>query len=144
MNEQVPDENRLIAQRREKLQQIRDRGCEAGLAFNPATSLDALRYVADKVDVILVMSVNPGFGGQSFIPSALAKIADARRLVEETGRAMRIEVDGGVKVDNIESIAAAGADAFVAGSAVFGADDYAATIAALREAATRGARARGR
>ena len=121
------------------LQLVRDQGCEAGLAFNPATPLDVLRYVLERVDVILVMSVNPGFGGQSFIPSALEKIRDARRLVAESGRDIRLEIDGGVKVDNIEAIAAAGADTFVAGSAVFGACDYAGTIAALRAAALRGA-----
>ncbi len=124
------------------LQLVRDRGCEAGLAFNPATPLDALRYVLDRVDMVLVMSVNPGFGGQSFIPSALEKLRDARRLLDEHAGEVRIEVDGGVKVDNVEAIAAAGADTFVAGSAVFGSDDYAATISALRKAAARGAEAR--
>jgi ribulose-phosphate 3-epimerase len=114
---------------------IREAGCEAGLAFNPATPLDVLRYVMERLDLVLVMSVNPGFGGQTFIPSALAKLRDARRLIDDSGRAIRLEVDGGVKVDNIGRIAAAGADTFVAGSAIFGSGDYAATIAALREAA---------
>lgn len=119
------------------LQAIRDAGCKSGLVFNPATPLDALSYVLDKVDVVLLMSVNPGFGGQSFLPSALTKLAEARVLLDrhmaETGREIRLEIDGGVKVDNIRAIAAAGADAFVAGSAIFGAKDYAATIAAMRE-----------
>ncbi|MGQ0528513.1 MAG: ribulose-phosphate 3-epimerase [Panacagrimonas sp.] len=119
------------------LQAIRDAGCKAGLVFNPATPLDALSYVLDKVDVVLLMSVNPGFGGQSFLPSALTKLAQARALLDrymaESGREVRLEIDGGVKIDNIREIAAAGADAFVAGSAIFGAKDYAATIAAMRE-----------
>ncbi|TDU28686.1 ribulose-5-phosphate 3-epimerase [Panacagrimonas perspica] len=119
------------------LQAIRDAGCKAGLVFNPATPLDVLTYVLDKVDVVLLMSVNPGFGGQSFLPSALKKLADARVLLDrhrsETGREVRLEIDGGVKTDNIRAIAAAGADTFVAGSAIFGAKDYAATIAAMRE-----------
>lgn len=118
------------------LQAIRDAGCQPGLVFNPATPLDHLRYVMDKVDIILLMSVNPGFGGQSFLPSALDKLREARRLIDqhraETGHAIRLEIDGGVKVDNIRSIAAAGADAFVAGSAIFSTKDYAATIAAMR------------
>jgi ribulose-phosphate 3-epimerase len=120
------------------LQAIRDAGCKAGLVFNPATSLDPLDWVLDKVDVVLLMSVNPGFGGQSFIPSSLKKLADARarldRHMKETGREIRLEIDGGVKVDNIAEIARAGADTFVAGSAIFGAKDYAATIAAMRDA----------
>jgi ribulose-phosphate 3-epimerase len=119
------------------LQAIRDAGCQAGLVFNPATPLDYLRYVMDKVDIVLLMSVNPGFGGQSFLPSALDKLREARRLIDqhraETGHAIRLEIDGGVKVDNIRSIAAAGADTFVAGSAIFGTKDYAATIAAMRD-----------
>jgi ribulose-phosphate 3-epimerase len=110
------------------LQLIRDCGCKAGLVFNPATTLDALHYVVDRVDMVLVMSVNPGFGGQSFIPSALSKLRDARRIIDASGRDIRLEVDGGVKVENIASIAAAGADTFVAGSAIFGADDYAGVI----------------
>lgn len=115
------------------LQLIRDAGCQAGLVFNPATPLDCLEYVMDKVDLILIMSVNPGFGGQSFIPAALTKLERARALIDESGLPIRLEIDGGVKVDNIGRIAAAGADTFVAGSAIFNADDYAATIAALRE-----------
>lgn len=115
------------------LQLIRDHGCKAGLVFNPATPLDYLHYVMDKLDMILVMSVNPGFAGQSFIPSALDKLRDARKLIEQSGRAIRLEIDGGVKVDNIREIAAAGADTFVAGSAIFGAKDYAAVIGKMRE-----------
>jgi ribulose-phosphate 3-epimerase len=115
------------------LQLIRDQGCRAGLVFNPATPLDYLDHVMDRLDMILLMSVNPGFGGQSFIPSALDKLRRARALIEESGRAIRLEIDGGVKVDNIREIAKAGADTFVAGSAIFGTDDYAATIAAMRE-----------
>jgi ribulose-phosphate 3-epimerase len=114
------------------LQLIRAAGCQAGLAFNPATSLEALEYVIDKVDLVLIMSVNPGFGGQSFIESALKKIERARRLIEASGREIRLEVDGGVKVQNIRRIAAAGADTFVAGSAIFGCADYQAVIEALR------------
>jgi len=114
------------------LQAIRDAGCKAGLVFNPATPLDCLKYVIDKVDMVLLMSVNPGFGGQSFIASALAKLREARALIDASGRAIRLEIDGGVKTDNIRQIAAAGADTFVAGSAIFGAKDYAATIAAMR------------
>jgi ribulose-phosphate 3-epimerase len=115
------------------LQLIRDNGCKAGLVFNPATPLDWLEYVIDKVDMILIMSVNPGFGGQSFIRSALDKLRRARELIDASGRNIRLEVDGGVKVGNIGEIAAAGADTFVAGSAIFGSDDYAATIAAMRK-----------
>ena len=100
------------------LQLIRDHGCKAGLVFNPATPLSYLDYVLDKVDVILLMSVNPGFGGQSFLPSTLKKLQQARRLIDESGLDIRLEVDGGVKVDNIAEIAAAGADMFVAGSAI--------------------------
>lgn len=115
---------------------IRDSGCKAGLVFNPATPLHHLDHVMDKLDMILIMSVNPGFGGQSFIPQALNKLREARRRIdayrEATGRDIWLEVDGGVKVDNIAEIAAAGADTFVAGSAIYGADDYAATIAAMR------------
>ncbi|RME33901.1 MAG: ribulose-phosphate 3-epimerase, partial [Gammaproteobacteria bacterium] len=105
------------------LQLIRDGGCKAGLVFNPATPLNGLEYVLDKVDIILIMSVNPGFGGQSFIPSALTKLRRARALIDESGRPIRLEVDGGIKVDNIAQVAAAGADTFVAGSAIFGSDD---------------------
>jgi ribulose-phosphate 3-epimerase len=113
---------------------IREHGCKPGLVFNPATPLVWLEHVLDKLDMVLLMSVNPGFGGQSFIPSALPKIAEARRLIDRSGRAIRLEVDGGVKVDNIGAVAAAGADTFVAGSAIFGTPDYAATIAAMRQA----------
>ncbi|MDJ0916695.1 MAG: ribulose-phosphate 3-epimerase [Woeseiaceae bacterium] len=111
---------------------VRESGCKAGLVFNPATPLDCLDYVMDKVDMILLMSVNPGFGGQAFIPSALDKLREARALIDESGMDIRLEIDGGVKVNNIADIAAAGADTFVAGSAIFGSDDYAATIAAMR------------
>ncbi len=103
------------------LQLIRNEGCKSGLVFNPATPLDYLDYVMDKVDMVLLMSVNPGFGGQSFIPSALDKLREARRMIDESGLDIRLEIDGGVKVDNIREIAAAGADTFVAGSAIFGA-----------------------
>jgi len=111
---------------------IREEGCKAGLVFNPATPLDCLEYVIDKVDMVLLMSVNPGFGGQKFIPSALDKLRQARRIIDDSGREIRLEIDGGVKVDNIGDIAAAGADTFVAGSAIFGSDDYVATIAAMK------------
>ncbi|HEX5650888.1 MAG TPA: ribulose-phosphate 3-epimerase [Steroidobacteraceae bacterium] len=113
---------------------IREHGCKPGLVFNPATPLAWLEHVLDKLDMVLLMSVNPGFGGQSFIPSALPKIAEVRRLIDRSGRAIRLEVDGGIKVDNVGAVAAAGADTFVAGSAIFGAKDYAATIAAMRKA----------
>jgi len=112
---------------------IRENGCKSGLVFNPATPLHYLDYVLDKVDMVLLMSVNPGFGGQSFIPSTLPKIAEARKIIDRSGRDIRLEVDGGIKVDNIGAVAAAGADTFVAGSAIFNAKDYAATIAAMRE-----------
>ncbi len=114
------------------LQLIKGRGKQAGLVFNPATPLDVLEWVIDKVDLVLVMSVNPGFGGQSFIDSALRKVERARRLIEQTGRDIRLEVDGGVKVDNIRRVADAGADTFVAGSAIFGQPDYKAVIDAMR------------
>jgi len=114
------------------LQLIKAEGCQAGLTFNPATPLDVLEYVIDKVDLILIMSVNPGFGGQSFIDSALRKIEKARKLIEQTGRDIRLEVDGGIKVDNIRRVADAGADTFVAGSAIFGKPDYKAVIDAMR------------
>ncbi|MEE8248789.1 MAG: ribulose-phosphate 3-epimerase [Gammaproteobacteria bacterium] len=114
------------------LQLIRDAGCQSGLVFNPATPLTWLEHVLHKVDMVLLMSVNPGFGGQDFIESTLGKIATARRLIDDSGLDVRLEVDGGVKVDNIGQIAQAGADTFVAGSAVFGSSDYAATIAAMR------------
>jgi len=121
------------------LQLIRDEGCKAGLVFNPATPLTHLQYVMDKVDMVLLMSVNPGFGGQSFLPSTLDKLRQARQLIDESGRDIRLEIDGGVKVDNIGAIHAAGADTFVAGSAIFGAaqaqdpNDYDSVIRALRE-----------
>ncbi len=111
---------------------IRELGCKAGLVFNPATPLEAARHVMDKLDMILLMSVNPGFGGQSFIPSTLDKLREARALIDESGEPIRLEVDGGVKVNNIGEISAAGADAFVAGSAIFGTDDYKKTIDAMR------------
>lgn len=114
------------------LQMIREGGCKAGLVFNPATPLDVLKYVIDKVDMVLLMSVNPGFGGQSFIPSALDKLREARKIIDDSGRDIRLEIDGGVKVDNIREIAAAGADTFVAGSAIFNTDDYKVTIDAMR------------
>jgi ribulose-phosphate 3-epimerase len=110
---------------------IRDSGCQAGLVFNPATPLSYLDYVIDKLDLILIMSVNPGFGGQSFIPAALDKLRAVRQRIDASGRAIRLEIDGGVKVDNIASIAAAGADTFVAGSAIFGQKDYRKVIAAM-------------
>jgi ribulose-phosphate 3-epimerase len=113
---------------------IREHGCRPGLVFNPATPLDWLDYTLDELDLVLLMSVNPGFGGQKFIPGVLPKIAEVRRRVRSSGRAVRVEVDGGIKVDNIAAAAAAGADTFVAGSAIFGGKDYAATIAAMREA----------
>ena len=121
------------------LQLIHDEGCKAGLVFNPATPLTHLQYVMDKVDMVLLMSVNPGFGGQSFLPSALDKLRQARQLIDESGRDIRLEIDGGVKIDNIGAIHAAGADTFVAGSAIFGAaqaqdpNDYDSVISALRE-----------
>jgi ribulose-phosphate 3-epimerase len=111
---------------------IRELGCKSGLVFNPATPLDYLKHVIDKVDMILLMSVNPGFGGQSFIPEALVKLREARKIIDDSGHDIRLEIDGGVKVDNIGEIAAAGADTFVAGSAIFGADDYKTTIDAMR------------
>jgi ribulose-phosphate 3-epimerase len=114
------------------LQLIRENGCKSGLVFNPATPLNWLTHVLDKVDLVLLMSVNPGFGGQQFIESTLPKITAVRELIERSGRPIRLEVDGGVKVANIRRIAAAGADTFVAGSAIFGTGDYASTIAAMR------------
>jgi ribulose-phosphate 3-epimerase len=114
------------------LQLIRDAGCKAGLVFNPAASIEGLEWVLDKVDLLLVMSVNPGFGGQNFIDSALRKIERLRRLIDGSGRDIRLEVDGGIKVDNIARVAAAGADTFVAGSAIFGQRDYGAVIGAMR------------
>ena len=114
------------------LQLIKENGCKAGLVFNPATPLSYLDYVMDKLDVILLMSVNPGFGGQSFIPETLNKLRQVRKLIDASGYDIRLEVDGGVKVDNIRQIAAAGADMFVAGSAIFSQPDYAAVIDAMR------------
>lgn len=121
------------------LQMIRELGCKSGLVFNPATPLDCLKHVMDKVDVILLMSVNPGFGGQSFIPETLNKLREARKLIDESGYDIRLEIDGGVKVDNIREIAEAGADMFVAGSAIFGAvgaddaNDYDTVVGAMRD-----------
>ena len=114
------------------LQLIKDQGCQAGLVFNPATPLHYLDHVLDKLDVILLMSVNPGFGGQSFIPGTLDKLRQGRRLIDESGRDIRLEIDGGVKVDNIRESAAAGADMFVAGSAIFSQPDYKAVIDQMR------------
>ncbi len=113
---------------------IKEQGCKAGLVFNPATPLNYLDHVLDKLDLVLIMSVNPGFGGQSFIPGALAKIKAVRERIARSGRDIWLEVDGGVKTDNIAEIAKAGADTFVAGSAIFGAGDYKATITAMRAA----------
>jgi len=114
------------------VQLIRGEGCQAGLVFNPATPLDVLEWEIDHIDLVLIMSVNPGFGGQGFIDSALRKIEKARRLIEASGRDIRLEVDGGIKVDNIRSVASAGADCFVAGSAIFGQPDYRRVIDAMR------------
>ncbi len=116
------------------LQLIRAEGCQTGLVFNPAQPLDVLDWVIDKVDLVLIMSVNPGFGGQSFIDSALRKVEQARRRIEASGRDIRLEVDGGIKVDNIRRVADAGADTFVAGSAIFSQPDYRAVINAMRQA----------
>ncbi|ABC32760.1 ribulose-phosphate 3-epimerase [Hahella chejuensis KCTC 2396] len=115
------------------LQLIRDGGCKAGLVFNPASPLHYMDYVMDKLDMVLLMSVNPGFGGQAFIPATLNKLREARAKIDASGLPIRLEIDGGVKVDNIREIAAAGADTFVAGSAIFNTDDYAATIAKMRD-----------
>ncbi|MFI4938418.1 MAG: ribulose-phosphate 3-epimerase [Candidatus Berkiellales bacterium] len=122
------------------LQLIREGGCKPGLVFNPATPLSMLPYVLDKIDLILLMSVNPGFGGQQFIPSALNKIREVRKIIDHSGRVIRLEVDGGIKVDNIGEVAAAGADIFVAGSAIFQSKDYAATISAMRSSIEKAAR----
>ena len=116
------------------LQVIANAGCQAGLVFNPATPLDVLEHVIEKVDLVLIMSVNPGFGGQSFIPSALRKIAQARRLIDASGRDIRLQVDGGIKASNIRAAADAGADTFVAGSAIFGQADYTQAIRDMRAA----------
>ena len=115
------------------LQLIRDHGCKAGLVFNPATPLNYLEHVMDKLDIILLMSVNPGFGGQSFIPHTLEKIAAVRKLIDASGRDIMLEVDGGIKIDNIEDAARAGADTFVAGSAIFGKPNYKDVIDAMRQ-----------
>jgi len=111
---------------------IRENGCKSGLVFNPATPLSYLEHVVDKVDMVLLMSVNPGFGGQKFIPNTLNKLRQARKIIDESGLNIRLEIDGGVKVDNIREIAEAGADTFVAGSAIFNTDDYTSTINAMR------------
>jgi len=116
---------------------IREHGCKPGLVLNPATPLDVLDYTLEKLDLVLLMSVNPGFGGQQFIPSVLDKVRAVRKLIDATGRSIRLEIDGGVKVDNIGEIARAGADTFVAGSAIFGSRDYKSTIAAMRAAIAR-------
>ena len=113
---------------------IKDSGCKAGLVLNPATPLSWLDHTLDKIDLVLVMSVNPGFGGQKFIPGALQKLRSLRRLIDDTGRDIWLEVDGGIKVENIAEVARAGADTFVAGSAIFGSKDYKATIASMRAA----------
>ncbi len=113
---------------------IREGGAKAGLVFNPATPLDHLSHVLDLVDLVLIMSVNPGFGGQQFIQSSLDKLSDAREIIAGSGRSIRLEIDGGIKPDNIAAAARAGADTFVAGSAIFGTTDYAATIASMRRA----------
>ncbi|MCK9367179.1 MAG: ribulose-phosphate 3-epimerase [Metallibacterium scheffleri] len=115
------------------LQLIQSAGCKAGLVFNPATPLDVLEWEIERLDLVLIMAVNPGFGGQGFIDSALRKLEQARRIIDASGRAIRLEVDGGIKVDNIRRAAAAGADTFVAGSAIFGQPDYAAVVAAMRQ-----------
>lgn len=112
---------------------IKERGCQAGLVLNPATPLDVLKWVVEEIDMILLMSVNPGFGGQSFIPYVMDKIGEARKLIDASGRDIRLEIDGGVTVNNIGKIAEAGVDTFVSGSAIFGTEDYAATIARMRE-----------
>jgi ribulose-phosphate 3-epimerase len=112
---------------------IREHGCRPGLVFNPATPLDYLDYTLEKLDLVLIMSVNPGFGGQKFIPTALHKLAQARQRIDSSGRAVRLEIDGGVKVDNIQAVARAGADTFVAGSAIFGSKNYGQTIRAMHD-----------
>lgn len=111
---------------------IREHGCRAGLVLNPATPLDVLEWVIEKIDLVLIMSVNPGFGGQKFIPAALDKLRHARRIIDDSGRDIRLEIDGGVKPDNSREVIAAGADTLVAGSAIFGADDYAEVISRMR------------
>ncbi len=118
---------------------IKEHGCKAGVVLNPATPVSALEYIIDKVDLVLLMSVNPGFGGQSFIPSTLRKCQQVRQLIDQTGRDIRLEIDGGVKIDNIEEIAACGVDTFVAGSAIFNTDDYQATVKQMKDNAEKGA-----
>ena len=115
------------------LQLIRDQGCKSGLAFNPGTPIDCLEYLIDKIDVILLMSVNPGFGGQKFLPSTLKKLAKVRKIIDDAGLPIRLEVDGGISVENIRKVADAGADMFVAGAAIFKSGDYLAIIRAMRE-----------
>ena len=115
------------------LQLVRDQGCKSGLVFNPGTPIDCLEYLIDKIDVILLMSVNPGFGGQKFLPSTLKKLVKVRRVIDDAGLPIRLEVDGGISVENIREVADAGADMFVAGSAIFNSDDYSATIRAMRK-----------
>ena len=115
------------------LQLIRDQGCKSGLVFNPGTPIDCLEYLIDKIDVILLMSVNPGFGGQKFLPSTLKKLVNVRRIIDDAGLPIRLEVDGGISVENIREVADAGADMFVAGSAIFNSNDYSATIKAMRK-----------
>ena len=116
------------------LQLVQDAGCKCGLVFNPAASLDSLRYVIDKVDMVLLMSVNPGFGGQQFIPTTLEKIREVRELIDRSGRDIRLEVDGGITTANVADVAASGADTFVAGSAIFGRDDYPEVVGEFRQA----------
>ena len=115
------------------LQLVRDQGCKSGLVFNPGTPIDCLEYLIDKIDVILLMSVNPGFGGQKFLPSTLKKLVKVRRIIDDAGLPIRLEVDGGISVENIREVADAGADMFVAGSAIFNSNDYSATIRAMRK-----------
>ena len=115
------------------LQLIRDQGCKSGLVFNPGTPIDCLEYLIDKIDVILLMSVNPGFGGQKFLPSTLKKLVKVRRVIDDAGLPIRLQVDGGISVENIREVADAGADMFVAGSAIFNSNDYSATIRAMRK-----------
>ena len=117
---------------------IREHGCQPGIVLNPATSLDCLDYTLEKVDMVLIMSVNPGFGGQAFIPMALTKLARVRERIDASGRAIRLEVDGGIKIDNAGDVARAGADTFVSGSAIFGSSDYGATLRAMRAEIARG------
>ncbi|MFE0502267.1 ribulose-phosphate 3-epimerase [Lysobacter soli] len=119
------------------IQLIKSHGCQAGLVLNPATPVDALEWVLEELDMVLLMSVNPGFGGQSFIPSALEKLRRVRKMIDATGKAIRLEIDGGVKADNIAEIAAAGADTFVAGSAIFNATDYADVIGRMKDAVSK-------